>query len=53
MSLFYGIIVLVVLSVIFVFSYYLNNKTKVDCDKIEMCEGCKKIYCYHKMNKED
>ena len=53
MSLFYGIIVLVVLGLLFVYSYYLNNKTKIDCDRIEMCEGCKENYCCHKMNKEE
>ena len=53
MNLFYGIIVLVILGLLFVISYHLNNEIKVDCDKIDMCEGCKEDFCYHKMKKEE
>lgn len=53
MSYLYSIIVLIVLCAIFVLSYYLNSKEKIECDKDDMCEGCFLDSCYHKAKKED
>jgi len=53
MSYLYAIIVVGVLSLVFILSYYLNSKIKIDCDRSEMCEGCKIESCYHKISKED
>lgn len=49
----YALLVVLVLSLIFVFSYYMNNKIKVECNKSEMCDNCTIESCYHKVNKED
>ena len=53
MSYVYALLVIIVLSLIFVLSCYLNSKVKVDCDNNEMCEGCSINNCYHKITKED
>jgi len=53
MSYLYALLVILVLSLIFVLSYYLNSKIKIDCDKSEMCDNCSIESCYHKINKED
>ena len=48
-----ALLVVLCLSLIFVLSYYLNSKVKVDCDSNEMCDGCSISNCYHKVTKED
>lgn len=53
MNYLYAAIVLIILSVIFIFSYYLNSKFKVDCDDSEMCKNCLNESCFNKINKED
>ena len=53
MSYLYALLVIIVLGLIFILSYYLNSKVKVDCDSSEMCEGCSVGDCFHKMTKED
>lgn len=41
-------IVFLIFCLIFILSYYLNSKVKIDCDK-RGCEGCNVSEClYHK-----
>ena len=53
MNYLYALIVVLVCSFIFVLSYYLNSKVKVDGNETNMCEGCTIEACYNKINKED
>lgn len=53
MNYLYAIIVVGILCCVFVFSYYLNSKVKIECDDSDMCEGCSIESCYHKIKKED
>ena len=53
MSYIYAIIIVVILSLIFILSYSLNSKIKVECDNNEQCEGCNVSNCYRKINKEE
>lgn len=47
-----AILVVIVFSLIFILSYYLNSKVKIDCDK-KGCEGCTLTDCfYHKDGSE-
>ena len=52
MNYLYGLLVVLALSLIFVLSYYFNNKVKVECDD-KMCEGCGFKDCFYKINKEE
>ena len=53
MRYFLGILVVVIFCLIFVFSYYLNNKIKIECDNDDLCEGCKVESCYRNIKKEE
>lgn len=53
MSYVYALLVVLVLSLIFVFSYYMNSKIKVECDENEMCNNCAIESCYRKVTKEE
>ena len=54
MNIIFAVLVVVILSIVFVFSYYLNSKVRAVC-RIEEnnCEGCKLETCYLKVDKEE
>lgn len=51
MRYFIAIIVVVFFVLVYVVSYMLNSKIKIDCDK-ETCEGCNFINCIHHKEEE-
>ncbi len=53
MNYLYAVIVVGVLVAIFILSYYLNGKVKVECDDEELCEGCKVTNCFKRKSKEE
>lgn len=53
MKYFLGFLVVLIFCLIFVFSYYLNNKIKIDCDNENLCEGCNNLSCYRNIKKEE
>lgn len=54
MNIVFAALVVVILSIVFIFSYYLNSRVSTDC-RIEEnnCEGCKLETCYLKVDKEE
>lgn len=53
MSYLYAILVVALFCLIFVASYCLNNKIKIECDNDSLCEGCNIESCYRNIKKEE
>lgn len=53
MNFVYAILIIGGLSVLFILSYYFNNKLKVECDIENICDGCNLESCYRKAKKEE
>lgn len=48
-----GILVVGIFCFIFVLSYYLNSKIKIECDNDDLCEGCQIESCVRNIKKEE
>lgn len=48
---FKGLVVIIAVA-LFVFSYLLNQRTKIpsDCEKISNCQNCNNSKCYYRKN---
>ena len=45
MSYVYALILVAILTFIFILSYKLNGKIKVECDEDNACETCNAVFC--------